>query len=687
MGAEVSAPFDLRWRSGQHVGEAAPNCLVKIRKVRFIRRYTPWAGPGVGAKFPGLDGPPWTPTLSSYDGSPLDPDDYVVVPGVLEVGLQQDFELKGTTTATITVENIAYESKMGGLYHLIDRGRLAPWRGVRPDGAPAAFDQAPEWYQRLLPNVQVTVWQFYGDEGPKTFTGLVNTVDMTSRPDRIVLTARDFGQTLTDSKLFMQNKDPRIRDPVIFADRRWADNTVEVTGAPRASSYHPSHPPRFAVDEERKTAWRSQRRPSRDDTEWIAVKVPRGRYESLVVRPEWSNMEVFVGVYARPGPGGAHFVDGQRIEGEGWVDLGRGTVPGASDGGWPYIRHIRNSEAKEMTIPFRSVLQLGEGSQVRVGFRRLHKVSPSRYQAGVTKLAPVKRNVQEEAREKHWVLVDDAADVVRTVLRWSGFKEWDVEQTGVRIKQKTTIARNQSYMDIIDQMCELTGFVFFMQEPTEEDASIGIPTFRRNGAITAHNSVARVTDGDLLTGIQVKTSDEPLPTIIRVRGKRAALDRSDPFAGGRVLSGDRTRRIMAVYRPPWHHVVLQEVQNPDTARLASILRHVNVTRNELKTLEECYEACYLIALQAALESTTGVVQIPANPKFGIDDQVMLVDRGTGINTRMWIAQRSSTMTLGEGAKWEMTLGGALIDTPDIQQLIADLDAPWHGEANARQLKL
>jgi hypothetical protein len=687
MGAIVSAPFDLRWRSGQHIGAAKPNCLVQIRKVRFIRRYAPWPGPSIGARFPGLDGDPWHPTLHSFDGTALDPDDYVTVPGILELSDTQDFESKGTKTMTVTVENIGYSSQMGGLYHLIERGILAPWRGAPPAGAPASFPKSPDWYKRLLPNAQITVWQGYGDEMVKTFTGLINDVDMTSRPDRIVVTTRDFGQVLTDSRLFIQNKDPRIKDPVIFADRRFADDTRQIEGVARASSSHPSHPPRFAADRDKKTSWRSARRPGPNDTEWLQMRVPRGRYESLVVHPEWSNMELYVGVFARPGPGGAHFVDGERIEGEGWVDLDRGDIPGGDDGGWPYLRKVASTKAGEMTIPFRAVLQLGENSLIRVGFRRLHRVSPSRFQAGVVRLAPVRRNVEEEAREKHWVLVDDCADVVRCCLRWAGFKEWDVEETGVRIKRKTTIARDRSLMDIIDQMCELTGFVFFIQEPTDEDASIGIPTFRRNGSITAHNQVAKITDQDLLTGIQVKTSDESLPTIIRVRGKEAPHESADPFGSGRVLGGDRTRRLMAVYRPPWHNIVLQQVVDPELARLASVLRHVNYTRNELNTMEECYEAAYLIALQAALESTTAVAEIPANPKFGLDDQAMLVDRGTGINTRLWIAQRSTSMRLGENAEWKMTLGGSLIDTPDIQAVIAELDAPWQGEAAARQLHL
>lgn len=81
----------------------------------------------------------------------------------------------------------------------------------------------------------------------------------------------------------------------------------------------------------------------------------------------------------------------------------------------------------------------------------------------------------------------------------------------------------------------------------------------------------------------------------------------------------------------------------------------------------------MIAAQMALAAATGTIQIPGFPKLELDEQISVVDQGTSINTRLWIATRSSEFTVDseQGVTWQTTLEGSLIDTSDILGLAGD----------------
>jgi hypothetical protein len=69
--------------------------------------------------------------------------------------------------------------------------------------------------------------------------------------------------------------------------------------------------------------------------------------------------------------------------------------------------------------------------------------------------------------------------------------------------------------------------------------------------------------------------------------------------------------------------------------------------------------------------------------LNLDDQIGVLDTATGMNTRMWISNRSSTFQIGEQTSWVMTLGGSFIDTPDMTVLVREIesasdDARWDG---------
>jgi hypothetical protein len=125
-----------------------------------------------------------------------------------------------------------------------------------------------------------------------------------------------------------------------------------------------------------------------------------------------------------------------------------------------------------------------------------------------------------------------------------------------------------------------TGYVFYIGDPADGD-SRGVPVFRKNRALLdPPAALPEVRDSDLLTGIKVKISEEPLAWNIRVRGKETKRRSVRPRLGG-----DNTRRIMAYYKPPWTRA----------GRMAGVLKHVTHTYPELRTFEECWSPAYLIA--------------------------------------------------------------------------------------------
>jgi hypothetical protein len=695
--------FRTRWRSGQHIGAAKPHQVVEICRGGSKRGYYHWTGDDVNARIYGeRPSKPWMPKWNYYT-------DWVELPNVLEVGLNQDFDQNGLTVATVDLENVGFIEKtgLGGVYHAIEHGFLSPFRGYNPATRPAKGPHRNEWFNLLARMSRLRIWQGYGEperdgdgqivanggsNGAWVFAGLIDEVDPEAHPDRVTVTARDFGKMLTDQRILMWNKSRTINDPVVFMDRLEADKVTAVGGAAAASSQRDGHHARFVCDDSTKTAWMSRDHPSANVTEWVQIRVPAGRYEEIVIDPAYAEMECFVGFYAKSrvathgtvtGTGNVAVgtnvkpptMDGEVI-GEGWIFAGLGDVPGGN-GGWPYMRHIARLGEKQRVVKLNHTIVCGDNSIVRIGLRRLKRITSGHYRAGITRLQARHRQRTVNLKETRIILVDDVSDMVKVCLRWAGFTEWEIETTGVRLKGRAVFNRSSFLIDPITKATEQTGFVFYVGDPSDSD-SRGVPVFRKNRALLEPPAeLLEVRDSDLLTGIKVQISEEPLAWNIRVRGKETSNKKYVQAVGG-----DTTRRIMAYYKPPWTRA----------GRMAGVLKHVTHTYPELKTFDECLFAAYLIALGEALQAVTGVLQIPGNPGLNLDDQIGVLDTATGMNTRLWIANRSSTFHVGEQPSWVMTLGGSFIDTPDMTVLVAEYqegndDARWVGRpaTNTAQL--
>lgn len=671
----VSNTFKERWESGQHVGNARPEMRAGIRFGRFNRAYKfwPWTNdpPSTIGQTP--IGKPWQATWTPETL------DYIPIPSLLDCSLSKSTDSNGIGSATITIENIGYievdDPEAGPLKgHVRRRGLMAPLRGyVGPDRTPLVdeagdeLEQDPTWYDRFSRHAQITVWQSYGDAEVPVFTGLIDDVDVTSRPDQIIITARDFGQVTVDERVFGWNKDPDIKDPVVFIDRDEADDIIEVGSNPNASSEQTAHPAANIDDKDSSTAWFSDPVGTPNFTEWIEIDLPQGRYNDYVLWPAQGDMEIYVSLYVEAWEEADGSLHGPHRDGvdipEGWVDIGAGTVPG-SNGGIPYIEHVTGVSANRLVRTLGSTFVFGGQSKLRISFRDLGPWTGGNYAAGVVELQGRNRKISETAKKQKWILVDDVSDIVKVVLRWAGFKEWEVESAGVKLQKRLVIGRDKFYRDVIKICEDATGYVFFMADPTNAPESIGVPVFRKSrivldqdvlDGLTPPQPIIQVTDEMLLTEIKMHQTDDPLPYIIRVRGRESK--------NGQTLGSDPTRRIMFTYRPPW-----------SGTPLAGIIKHVVHTNPLFKRMDDCRFGAYYIALQAAIAANQATIEFPGYPGVDLDDHIELMDLGTGLTTRLLVLQRDSSFRRGEQAKWTMTVSGVLVDVPDIQDVVAEIQA-------------
>jgi hypothetical protein len=423
------------------------------------------------------------------------------------------------------------------------------------------------------------------------------------------------------------------------------------------TNYHAAN----VIDNHRHTRWLSIDHTIPGVTEWVQIRLEQAQYSSLRLDPAYPGMDVYIGVFARQGKKKKKCsVDGNYVD-DGWIDTGLGDVPGAN-GGWPFIKFIPNLDRPQnpAKIGLGHKLELGSDSVIRVAFRGLQYVSHEKYRAGVSRLmalTPTGLKQPDDDPKDKVVAVGDLSDVVKVVLRWAGFKEWDIEPVGAPLAGKWRFNRGDTLMDVIKKAQDATGYVFYINEPSADDRSLGIPVFRSNAAIVdPPGGMAEIRDTDMISRIDAKATDEPLKYIIRVRGNKNKR--------GATLGADKTRRLMAVYRPPWTRA----------NKLAGLIKHVSHTEKRLLTKTQCMVMAQLIALQEALVAAACEVTVPGMPDFQLNEQIGLVDTGTGLNTRLFIARRSTTFLAGAQTTWETTLGGALIDTDDIQGVIADLRA-------------
>lgn len=689
-----------RWRSGKHVGSQKPVMRGYCRVVQISRHYFTLPRGQVYATVPGGAmkgvGPQkvwqgrWRPKTA-----------WTTLPNILAFRSDQDFDANGVQTATIDLDNVGMVETTGlnGIFHAIERGYYAPHRGFKPKGRPAV-ETKNSWFDILNDkSCQVMILAGYGDVVFPIFSGLVNDLDESSRPDRITLTCRDVGQVLTDQHIFANAKARGVTDPITFADRRDADRTDSVGHAADASNRTAGKGPRFVLDNSKETFWKSRDYDHGHPNElpWVQIGVPHGRYESFWLQPAYKDLECYVAIKARdrqaPGPGGAkkhdysaHYADGE------WIDEGNGNIPGTNI---PWVKHIDRVRANERgySLP-RPGYDLGDDSKIRLYFTNLDRGKSGTgkgraYRAGVIRFEAIRRKTKLAARKEEWILVDDLSDVVKTVFQWSGINAWEVESTGVRLKSNSTWNRGNTLIDIITAAAEQVGYVFYIKPPqsfdeseealasTENELAIGVGVFRQNQAMRRANQtrdpVEQVSESSILQGINARFTDEPLAYNIRVRGKQRSKKK-----GGRTLGGDKTARYMYVYRPPWSRGTRGDVFNyyggrdphrtlsasPDF-RNGNIKKYVVHHDEKLRSVDECKIAALFIAFREALESATATIEFPGFPPLQLDHQLAIYDTGTGLSTRMWIAAKQVEYQAGPQGHFKMSVGGALIDLPDI----------------------
>lgn len=691
-----------RWKSGKHVGSQKPVLRGYVRTVQLGRNWRAVSQDLVYSHVPG-----WWGGNKIWHGRWRARTGWKALPNILSVDIDQDFDQNGTASATIEIDNVEMVQQTGvsGVFHAIERGHFSPFTGSKPNvlGLPPTAERN-EWFDVLNDkSSQIILLGGYGDEVIPIFEGLVNDCDMTSRPDKIVLTCRDAGQVLTDQPVFLNAKARHVPDPITFCDRLQADETEDVGIAAQAGTTAPRHPARFALDNDINTEWisRDYTSPTPGDLPFIEISIPNGRYATVKIHPSFGGMTGFVSVLARdanaPGEGGARRVStGIRFQDNTWINEGIGHVPGTTI---PFVARIENITARERVIALPDFgYQLGDGSKIRIYFTNLSRQKANNgkgqsYQAGMVEMRGVRRQVMDEARKKRWILVDDLADVVRTVFQWCGLNAWEVETTGVRLREKTTFNRGHFLIDIINAASEQVGYVFYIKPREsfdEEDlgrqgdieSSMGVAVWRQSNALRTGNGVRDavevVHEDQTLTGIDMKWTDEPLAFNIRVRGRRTerkaqavAVADVEPVGGpnrgfGRTLGSDRVKRWMYVYQPPWSRGAFRSGQDGGDYRNGNIKKYVVHHDSKLASLAECKVAALLIAYREAMEAGQAQFEAPCMPTMFLDHQCALFDTGTGLSTRLYIASRQISWKGGENAEFKMALGGPLLDLPDIR---------------------
>lgn len=657
-------PDDLqdRWFSGEHVGDNQPVQYVEYRIGRFIHRYGVWEGPPITAYVAGgyVDDTGTKQVWQNYWTPDADWGEWRELPNAYQVDLNQNFENKGIRIATIQMENIAYPQATGpgGTYHQRKRGFYASNRGLQTNRGIVLIENgrvvaANEWSRKLHQGGQVRVWQGYGDSITPVFTGLIDDIDTESHPERITLTCRDFGQMVTDLRVFGWNKEPRIKIPVTFIDSFKADGVKKVGFDASASSASDSaHSASAVIDSDSDNFWRSEGHNGPDFTEWVQLHLPEGRYSDFFVYPRYKGMDLYVSLYVTDRDGAPPLRNGEPIS-TGWVD-GDGDVPGVN-GGVPYVKLRKGVDniGRYVNIDGNEYV-VGQGSRLRLSWRHLDFRTNGQYHAAVNRFYANRRTLLQQAKRKHWIVIDDVSDMVKFVLRWAGFKDWAVETSGVRLKDSIKFSDKDTLMDIITKAQELTGYVFFMGEPhgsgEDDDNDLGMPTFRRP-TVLDQRIVPRglVRDSNNLTGLQMKDTDQPRSYIIRARGKVTPEDE-----GGELIDGGRgIRRLMYVFKPPWWR------------RLGGVVTHLVFTNELFRTIDDCKAACFQAALTEALEAEKVTFETPGYPGFELDTHAAVHDVGSGLAQRVWISELQSRFVQAEQRSWVMTLGGALEDTPDI----------------------
>jgi hypothetical protein len=680
----VIAEQRSRWLSMKHVGKARPRVRAFVRKGHLTRHYKRLADDQVFGYIPGLKSP-----NDVWYGQWVADSDYVEIPTVKDAKGDQDYSQNGIEQVTMTIDNIGMIEKtgnLGALFHMIERGYYSPQRGNRSSRGETAGEKNAWFDVWKDKSTQIMILCGYGEAVFPLHCGLIDKVNLTSRPDQIVVNMRSMGQFVTDQNIFGDAKNLWLRDPITFADRVSVQEGPNVANQANAKSSKPGSNPSFAVDGSGKSAWVSEGHDDPREIEWIEFPVPSGRFIKFEMYPAFTNMEMFVSIFTTntnvPGDGKARFANGKEL-GEGWVSTGEGQVPGTTI---PFVNHVPGVRESMTTYPITSAGQKiisGDNTRIRLWFRGLQS-SPRNNGKGSTNRAGVREcrirdvAVPDAAKRGHWILIDDVSDMVKMVLQWAGIHDWEIEKTGVRLSDKVVFDRSKKLVDIINYIKEQVSFVFYMRPPDDFDLtdlsagnsknlSMGVAVFRQSSAMKDNppEAVESVRDSNLLTAVNAEFDSGQLPDSIRVRGK-AVSDKIAINDPGHIhpLGADRTKRFQASYRPVW--------ARRSSQGQAHLRKPIVKYEPLIDELYLCEVTCLLIAFQAALASAKGQIEIPLWPLIHLDHQTLLYDEGTGMSTRIWNVQRSWNYVGGAETEFKMNLGGSFIDVNDVAETREEL---------------
>jgi hypothetical protein len=658
-----SPTLTARWRSKQHVGPAKPTAKVTLTRGIIDKTYQEFEFLGGGTEqfmtiVNGDNAFPWQgfwrPT-----GDPIE------LPNLLSIVWDQALSEKGARSCVIEAENVIYKqvAGVGGAFHRILRGFLSPTLGARLTGRSVlAGVSENEWSEILNNGYKVDVYEGYGDQQTHTFSGLIDTAELETQPDRVTLNCRSFWMLLTDERVMSANKPQEIVAPLTIADREATLGVKPVGRAIARSSEAPGRGYGNVTKVDNKLAWVSAGHETSEGVEWLEMEIPPGYYENLYLRLPYKGQGVYISVFAA-----AESVwNGEVIEVSKWIDAGKGEIDGV-----PFTNHWGGSKATAARFALGGPLTAAKGTKIRVSFDKLpfrsewgdHRAGCTRMAAflfGKDALHPLNGDPGQNAN--HWVLIDDLADIAKAVFMWAGYHEWEVEELGWSLVYPMSWPMSKFFIDVIDDILAQANWVCFEESPSSQSESLGVPCFVHNKATDGPPAnMLELTDADMLESVQPRFDLSNLPWRICYRGN---VDKS-----GKSFDEELIRRFRATYWPPWSGA------GPDITeegRVGGVRRLDETVDENLTSEDQCLFAAMLAAQQYALEAFTVQLQIAGYPGIELNQQISVVSDVTGINSRVWVNQIHSEHTFGKKAEWKMTVSGALLDTEDLDTIAKDL---------------
>lgn len=659
----ISGTLTERWRSKKHVGDAKPSGRVTLTRGIIDKTYQAFEFlSGDTEKFMTIIG---GDNAFPWQGFWRPTGDLIELPNLLSVKWHQTISEKGARSATIVAENIIYKeiAGSGGAFHRMARGYLSPTLGAKLlSRVVLPLVKKNEWYEVLDNGYKVDVYEGYGDQQTHTFSGLIDTTELQTQPDRITLNCRSFSMLFTDQRVMSTNKPPEITAPLTIADREATLGVKPVGHATARSSEASGRGYANVTKTENKLPWVSEGHLAGAAVEWLEMEIPPGYYENLYLRLPYDGQGIYISVFAAAGS----TWENVPVTADEWINAGKGDI-----GGVHFTNHWGGSQATAARFAIGGDLTAASGTRIRVSFDKLPFRSEwGDHRAGCTRMAAFLFGTDPEhplngdpgQNAKHWVLIDDLADIARTVFMWAGYKEWVVENLDWSLVFPMSWTMDKFFIDMLDDILSQANWLFYEESPSAASESLGVPCFVHNRATDpAPRNMLEITDADMLETVQPKFDLSNLPWRIVYRG--------NVNKNGKPFDEELINRFRAVYWPPWSGA------GPDITeegRVGGVRRLDETVDENLTSNDQCLFGAMLAAQQYALEAFTVQLQIAGYPGIELNQQISVISDVTGINSRVWVSGINSEHTFGKKVEWKMTVNGSLLDTIDQEKITQDL---------------